>query len=165
MAIIRSVDPGFYRIPLPVKLSDSMHGDMTHFELVTCRIRDADGAEGMGYTFTPGTGATGVYALLRDELADFLVGRDAACIEALWKAMWWRIHYAGRGGAASFAISAVDIALWDLAARRVGEPWWRLLGGYDPKVPCYAGGIDLQFPIDALLRQADDFRARGYRAI
>jgi L-alanine-DL-glutamate epimerase-like enolase superfamily enzyme len=165
MATIRSVEPGFYRIPLPVTLSDSMHGDMTHFELITCRVRDAEGAQGTGYTFTPGTGGAGIYALLRDELADFLVGRDAARIEALWKAMWWRIHYAGRGGAASFAISAVDIALWDLAARRAGEPLWRLLGGYDPNVPCYAGGIDLQFPIDALLLQADAFRARGFRAI
>jgi L-alanine-DL-glutamate epimerase-like enolase superfamily enzyme len=165
MAIIRSVEPSFYRIPLPVRLSDSTHGDMTHFELVTCRIRDADGAEGVGYTFTPGTGASGVYALLRGEFAELLVGRDADRIEALWQAMWWRIHYAGRGGAASLAISAVDIALWDLAARRVDVPLWRLLGGYDPNVPCYAGGIDLQFPIDALLRQADDFRARGFRAI
>ena len=55
MNTITSIQADFYRIPLPVVLSDSMHGDMTHFELITARVRDSDGAEGMGYTFTPGT--------------------------------------------------------------------------------------------------------------
>ncbi len=63
------------------------------------------------------------------------------------------------------AISACDIALWDLKARRFSTPLWRLLGGFDPAVPCYAGGIDLDFPLDALLRQTDDNLAKGFRAI
>jgi L-alanine-DL-glutamate epimerase-like enolase superfamily enzyme len=75
------------------------------------------------------------------------------------------LHYGGRGGAVALAISAVDIALWDLKARRAGLPLWRLLGGFDPAVPCYAGGIDLDFPLEALLRQTDDNLARGFRAI
>jgi L-alanine-DL-glutamate epimerase-like enolase superfamily enzyme len=79
--------------------------------------------------------------------------------------MWWALHYGGRGGAQVLAISAVDIALWDLRARRQAAPLWRILGGFDPRVPCYAGGIDLDFPLDALLRQTDDNLARGFRAI
>ena len=79
--------------------------------------------------------------------------------------MWWRLHYGGRGGSVSLAVSACDIALWDLKARRFGTPLWRLLGGFDPAVPCYAGGIDLDFPLDALLRQTDDNLAKGFRAI
>jgi L-alanine-DL-glutamate epimerase-like enolase superfamily enzyme len=59
----------------------------------------------------------------------------------------------------------VDVALWDLRARRLGTPLWRLLGGHDPRVPCYAGGIDLDRPLDALLRQTDAHLARGFRAI
>jgi L-alanine-DL-glutamate epimerase-like enolase superfamily enzyme len=165
MATIKSLQAGFYRIPLPVVLSDSMHGDMSHFELTTVRVEDADGAQGVGYTYTPGTGGIASHALIERDLGPLLVGQDADCIEALWQKMWWHIHYAGRGGAASFAISAIDIALWDLAARKQNKPLWRLLGGFDPKVPCYAGGIDLQFPIDKLLKQADDFKAKGFRAI
>ena len=46
MNTITSIEADFYRIPLPVVLSDSMHGDMTHFELLTARVRDSDGAEG-----------------------------------------------------------------------------------------------------------------------
>jgi L-alanine-DL-glutamate epimerase-like enolase superfamily enzyme len=57
------------------------------------------------------------------------------------------------------------MALWDLMAKRAGTALWRLLGGHDPKVPCYAGGIDLELPLDALLRQTDDNLAKGFRAI
>jgi L-alanine-DL-glutamate epimerase-like enolase superfamily enzyme len=165
MATIQSVTAGCYRIPLPAVLSDSTHGDITHFELITARIRDADGAEGLGYTYTPGTAAAAIHVLIERYLTPVLLGQDAERIEALWQKMWWAIHYGGRGGAASFAISALDIALWDLTARKQGKPLWRMLGGFDPRVPCYAGGIDLHFPLDQLLRQADDFKAHGFRAI
>jgi len=83
----------------------------------------------------------------------------------LWKKMWWALHYGGRGGTAAMAISAVDIALWDLKGRSLGVPLWTLLGGDDPKVPCYAGGIDLHFPLDRLLAQTDDNLQKGFRAI
>ena len=63
------------------------------------------------------------------------------------------------------ALSAFDMALWDLKARRAGLPLWNLLGGFDPRVPCYAGGIDLDLPLDALLRQTDGNLAKGFRAI
>ena len=72
-------------------------------------------------------------------------------IEQLWQKLWWALHYGGRGGPTVLAISAVDMALWDLKAKRAGTALWRLLGGYDPKVPCYAGGIDLDLPLDGLL--------------
>ena len=63
------------------------------------------------------------------------------------------------------ALSAVDIALWDLKAKRVNLPLFRLLGGFDARVPCYAGGIDLDLSVEALLKQTDDNLAKGFRAI
>jgi L-alanine-DL-glutamate epimerase-like enolase superfamily enzyme len=162
---IRDLQADHYRIPLPVALSDSTHGIIEDFELLTARVRDADGVEGVGYTYTVGTGGAAVRALLARDLAPRLAGREAEDIEALWQLMWWALHYGGRGGAQALAISAVDIALWDLRARRQGAPLWRVLGGFDPRVPCYAGGIDLELPLDALLRQTEDNLARGFRAI
>jgi L-alanine-DL-glutamate epimerase-like enolase superfamily enzyme len=161
---ITAVETGHYRVPLPAVLSDSTHGDIAHFELVTARVRTADGAEGLGYTYTVGAGAAAIRALL-EELAPLLLDHDAERIEALWQRMWWGCHYVGRGGLAAFAIAAADIALWDLRARRAGLPLWKLLGGYRPRVKAYAGGIDLQFPLDRLLRQTDDNLGRGFRAI
>src|SRR5262252_8360472 len=154
-----------HRIPLPVVLSDSTHGDIAEFELVTVRLRDAAGAEGVGYTYTVGRGGAAVTALIERDLRPLVVGAEPDRIEALWQRMWWALHYGGRGGYASLAISAVDIALWDLKARRIETPLWRLLGGHDPRVSAYAGGIDLDFPLDRLLRQTDDNLGRGFRAI
>jgi L-alanine-DL-glutamate epimerase-like enolase superfamily enzyme len=162
---IAAIDAGHYRIALPVPLSDSTHGTITHFELVTARVRDADGAEGVGYTVTPGAGGGAIHALIARDLAPGLMGEDADRIEGIWHRMFWTVHYAGRGGAMSFAMAAIDIALWDLKARRLGQPLWRLLGGFDPAVPCYAGGVDLDFPLQQLLRQTDDNLAKGFRAI
>ena len=162
---IASLDTALYRIELPVPLSDSTHGTMTHFELVTVRLRDEDGAEGVGYTYTTGAGGAAVHALIDQGLRPVLIGADAGMIEALWQKMWWRLHYGGRGGSVSLAVSAADIALYDLKARRLGLPLYRLLGGFDPAVPCYAGGIDLEFTLDALLKQTDDNLAKGFRAI
>jgi len=66
-----------YRIPLPVALSDSTHGLIEGFELVTVRVRDEDGAEGAGYTYTVGTGGAAVHAVLTRDLAPRLAGREA----------------------------------------------------------------------------------------
>ncbi len=154
-----------YRIPLPVTLSDATHGDMTHFDLITVRITDADGVEGLGYTYTVGSGARAIRSLIADNLSPLLQGADETLIEALWERMWWSMHFVGRGGMAAFAIAAVDIALWDLKARQANMPLWRMLGGYDAKVRAYAGGIDLQFPLEKLLDQTRDNLAKGFRAI
>ena len=70
-----------------------------------------------------------------------------------------------RGGIASFAVSAVDIALWDLRGKRAGEPLWRLLGGFDNTTKCYAGGIDLGYDEAKLLRGVDANLAKGFNGI
>ena len=154
-----------YRIALPVTLSDSTHGQMTHFELITARVRDSDGAQGVGYTYTVGSNGAAIHATIGRDLRACIEGERADLIEALWNKMWWATHYGGRGGSAAMAIAAVDIALWDLKARKLGVPLWTLLGGYDARVPCYAGGIDLDFPLDKLLAQTDENLKKGFRAI
>src|SRR5215210_5017085 len=165
MAKLTSIEPGFYRVPLPQVLTDSMHGEMRAFELNTVRLRDADGAEGVGYTFTVGRNGAAIDAVLAREITELMAGEDADTIERLWQKAWWALHYGGRGGPTVLALSAFDMALWDLKARRAGLPLWKALGGYDPRVPCYAGGIDLDLPLDRLLRQTDGNLEKGFRAI
>lgn len=165
MPRITSIEPGFYRIPLPTVLTDSMHGEMRAFELNTVRIRDSDGAEGVGYTFTVGRNGAAIDTILARELPEIMDGEEADEIERLWHKAWWALHYGGRGGPTVLAISAFDMALWDLKAKRANLPLWKALGGFDPRVPCYAGGIDLELPLDKLLRQTDDNLEKGFRAI
>jgi L-alanine-DL-glutamate epimerase-like enolase superfamily enzyme len=165
MSKIASIVTGYYRIPLPEALSDSTHGIMRDFELITTRVIDSDGAEGTGYTFTVGRNGGAIANIAAHEITEIVSGRDADAIEALWSLLWWGMHYGGRGGPTVLAQSAFDMALWDLKARRAGLPLWKALGGYDPRVPCYAGGIDLDLPLDKLLRQTDDNLGKGFRAI
>lgn len=165
MPRINSVVTGFFRVPLPEILTDSMHGIMRDFELVTATIRDEDGAEGVGYTFTVGRNGGAIANTIATEMAGVVTGLDADLIEAIWTKLWWESHYGGRGGPTVLALSAVDMALWDLKARRLAQPLWKLLGGFSDHVPCYAGGIDLDLPLPRLLAQTDRNLARGFRAI
>jgi L-alanine-DL-glutamate epimerase-like enolase superfamily enzyme len=138
---------------------------MRAFELNTIRIRDSDGAEGAGYTFTVGRNGAAIDAVLSREFPEIMNGEEADEIERLWHKAWWALHYGGRGGPTVLALSAFDMALWDLKAKRANLPLWKALGGYDHRVPCYAGGIDLDLPLDQLLRQTDDNLGKGFRAI
>ena len=147
---------------------------MEAFQLITVRIVNTDGATGVGYTFTVGHGGTAVLALLRDDLADWLVDQPSDEIDSLWQKMWWRLHWVGRGGVASFAMAAVDIALWDLQARRTERPLWQHLRetigwlnpvDHPPIVTPYSGGIDLDDPIELLLERTRGRLESGFRAI
>jgi L-alanine-DL-glutamate epimerase-like enolase superfamily enzyme len=165
MPSIQSISTGFFRVPLPEVLTDSMHGVMRDFELVTVVLRDEEGAEGTGYTFTVGRNGGAIANTIASEVTGIVLGLDADMIEAIWNRLWWETHYGGRGGPTVLALSAVDMALWDLKARRLSQPLWKLLGGFSDRVPCYAGGIDLELPLPQLLAQTDRNLARGFRAI
>lgn len=165
MVLIKKIETGFYRIPLSVTLTDSTHGEMKAFELITIRLRDSEDAEGVGYTYTVGRNGGAVADILRRDIPELIEDEEADDTEAMWQRIWWALHYGGRGGPSVLALSALDIALWDLKARRANLPLWRLLGGFDRNVPCYAGGIDLDLSIEDLLKQTDDNLGKGFRAI
>jgi L-alanine-DL-glutamate epimerase-like enolase superfamily enzyme len=165
MPKLTAFEPGFFRIPLPQVLTDSTHGEIRAFELNTIRIRDADGAEGVGYTYTVGRNGAAIDAILRREFPEIFLGDEADAIERLWQKGWWALHYGGRGGPTVLALSALDIALWDLKAKRARLPLWVYLGGFNSSVQCYAGGIDLDLSADELIEQTKDNLAKGHRAI
>ncbi|MGI9384211.1 MAG: mandelate racemase/muconate lactonizing enzyme family protein [Methyloligellaceae bacterium] len=165
MPEIISIDARLFEVPLAEVLSDAKHGDHTHFELIIATIGLADGQEGTGYTYTGGRGGRAILAMIRNDLAPFLVGRDADEVEGLYEAMQWHIHYVGRGGIASFAISAVDIALWDTRGKAAGAPLRIMAGGADTTTKAYCGGIDLNFSTDKLLSNVQGYLDRGFNAV
>lgn len=165
MSAINSIDVRRFEVPLAEVLVDAKHGAHTHFELVTVTIRDADGAEGTGYTYTGGKGGRAIQAMLEYDLKPFLLGQNSADIEKLYDAMQWHVHYVGRGGVASFAISAVDIALWDLRGKATGQPLWKMAGGTDRSCRAYRGGIDLNFPLPKLLDSIRGYRDEGFSGV
>lgn len=165
MSIITDVITEYYRIPLPEIMEDAKHGLHTHFEVPIVKITTDDGRTGVGYTYTGGFGGKAISSLIANELTAILIGKDPSCVESLWDQMNWGIHYVARGGLASFAIAACDIALWDLRATKAQEPLYKLLGGVSNQVKCYGGAIDLNFPLEKLLANNQKYLDMGLKAV
>jgi len=165
MNLIKSVKVRVFDVPLAEVLTDAKHGDHTHFELITATIELADGSRGAGYTYTGGKGGRAIEAMINHDLAPFLIGRDGTAVETLYEEMQWHVHYVARGGIASFAISAVDIALWDLRGKRDGLPLWKMAGGASDRCGAYCGGIDLNFPLPKLIAQTEGYLQAGFDGV
>ena len=163
--IIEDIKVSLFEVPLDEVLSDAKHGDHFHFELITATVRLSDGSEGTGYTYTGGKGGRAIAAMIEYDLKPMLMGKDATEVEDLYDQMQWHIHYVGRGGIASFAISAVDIALWDLRCKALGQPLWKVAGGAADRCKAYCGGIDLQFPLEKLLRNIQGYLDAGFDGV
>ncbi|APA63164.1 mandelate racemase/muconate lactonizing enzyme family protein [Maribacter sp. 1_2014MBL_MicDiv] len=162
---IAKVDCQLFKVPLPEVMNDAKHGDHTHFELVTTTITLEDGTEGTGYTYTGGKGGHATKAMVEHDFTSFLIGKDGSKIEELYEEMEWHIHYVGRGGIASFAISTIDIALWDIRCKKADKPLYKMAGDADHTCKAYCGGIDLQFPIPKLLDNMRIYLDSGFNAV
>jgi L-alanine-DL-glutamate epimerase-like enolase superfamily enzyme len=128
------------------------------------RIRCDDGGEGLGYSYTIGTGGSSVTALLADHLGPRLIGRDAACIEAIWRDLTFATHATTVGAITSLALAAIDSALWDWRCRRDGQPLWKAAGGAKQRTPVYTteGGW-LHIPTDAIVRDTVAAQQAGFK--
>ncbi len=162
---IQAVETRLFALPLEEVLTDAKHGDHTHFEVITATVILADGSQGTGYTYTGGRGGRAIRALIVHDLVPELLGRDASQVEALNEFMQDHVHYVGRGGIAAFAISAVDIALWDLRCRAASLPLWQMAGGAATTAKAYHGGIDLGFSRERLVENVAGYLDRGLSAV
>ena len=123
--------------------------------------------QGVGYTYAGTVGGTMVRAAVDDVLTPLLLGADSDLIERHWAAMFQDGLLVGRRGALLRAISAVDIALWDLAGKRAGMPLYRLLGGFRAEVPAYASGgyyMEGKGP-DGLAREMERYLRAGFTSV
>lgn len=165
MVTIQEVRTRLFRLPLDQVLQDANHGLQTHFEVVTATIAQSDGAEGTGYTYTIGKGGHAIQALIDHDIAPFLRGQPAGDIDRLYDTMQMDLHWVGRGGIASFAIAAIDIALWDMKGRAEAMPLWRMAGGTSSTIRAYRGGVDLNLSLPELVESVRGHLAQGYQAM
>ncbi|MCB9992849.1 MAG: hypothetical protein H6873_04235 [Hyphomicrobiaceae bacterium] len=106
---------------------------------VGCVVTGDDGSRGFGSTIFAGP----VIPIINEHLAKLLAGENADDISGLWEMMMRIVSPYGGWGLACYAISAIDLALWDLKARRSGVPVYRLAGAATPtEISCYATGND-----------------------
>jgi len=163
--LIKKIGCQLFKIPLPEIMNDAKHGDHTHFELVTTTIELEDGSQGTGYTYTGGKGGHSIRAMVDHDIAPALLEKDGADIESIYDFIEWHMHYVGRGGILSFAVSSIDIALWDIKCKKAVKPLWKMAGGAGNKCKAYCGGIDLQFPIPKLLKNIEGYLDSGFNAV
>lgn len=126
------------------------------------RVTTDQGLEGIGVTYHEVGGEATREILLRD-IAPRIKGRDPLETEALWEESFHYLRGVGRKGVAFCALSAVDIALWDLKGKILGLPVWRLLGGNRRKVPVYASGGWTSYSDEELVAEMEAIVARGFR--
>jgi L-alanine-DL-glutamate epimerase-like enolase superfamily enzyme len=140
MAIIQSIEVCVARVPLD-KVTYLANRTVTdrHYGLV--KVRSADGVEGIGFCYV-GNQAGEIFRVAVEQLlAPVLIGRDSLAVEGLWKDMYQESLLQGRMGTVMRALSALDIALWDLNARTANLPLHKYLGAVElDTVPAYASG-------------------------
>jgi L-alanine-DL-glutamate epimerase-like enolase superfamily enzyme len=160
--VIEKIEIVQVNLPPKVKRTDAIQSFVTQ-ETPMVRITCKDGAVGVGYTYTIGTGGSSVVALLRDHLAPRLIGRDASEVEAIWKDLFFATHATAVGAITSLALAAIDTALWDLRCKRAGLPLWRMAGGAQRRVPVYTteGGW-LHHSPEQLVEEALAAREQGF---
>lgn len=130
--------------------------------LVVVELEDADGVTGVG---TAGFGNPATIEILR-QLEPLVIGRSPSEVGHIWESLYRTTLNVGRRGVALHAISAIDIALWDLFGKQLGVPVYELLGGkMHSSLTAYASWLYATEDLDALASEAAGWTAQGFSAV
>lgn len=134
-------------------------GGVTTSRVTSLVLVHTDGKEiGIGSAYSQ----PALVQLVIEQLSALLRGHDAGDVEAIWEKMYDWTRWFGRKGAAMTALGGIDVALWDLRGKMLGQPVWRLLGGTEPCCPAYASALLWNSP-DGLAAEAQRHLERGFR--
>ena len=139
--------------------------DPTPRQFVVVEIATKGGLTGMGYLHILGDASETIEACLKEMIAPRILGRDATEVEGIWQSLWKATYRVGRAGVATFAMSAVDIALWDIVGKRANLPLYRLWGSSRSSVPAYGSGCWRGLGGDGMIARAKEFVGMGMTAI
>jgi L-alanine-DL-glutamate epimerase-like enolase superfamily enzyme len=154
-AAVESLRVSAYTIPTDEPEQDGTF-DWDSTTIVVCEVRGG-GDTGLGYTY--GGAVTGI--LVEQVLVQVVCGRDAMDVEGAWHAMGAALRNIGRPGIGAMAVAAVDVALWDLKARLLGEPLLGLLPARHAAVPIYGSGGFTSYSLGRIREQFGRWIAEG----
>ena len=152
---IASLDVSAHTVPTEVPEADGTFA-WESVTLVLCQLRARSGTRGLGFTYCSAAAASVV-----DGLQDLVVGMAVDAPGKVWDRLLRQVRNAGRPGVAACAISAIDIALWDLRARAHDEPLSALLGVHRDSVPVYGSGGLTSYSDRQLIEQFEGWVAEG----
>jgi L-alanine-DL-glutamate epimerase-like enolase superfamily enzyme len=160
---IAAVDVHLVALPVAAGFADATRKvECVGYTIV--RVRTDQGLEGIGLTYHE-VGGEATRSLIQYDIAPKIIGRDPMDTEVIWNELFNYLRGVGRKGLTFCAISAVDIALWDLKGKILDLPLYRLLGGGRTKVPVYASGGWTSYDDDELVAEMQDMVGQGYTHI
>jgi L-alanine-DL-glutamate epimerase-like enolase superfamily enzyme len=148
--------PFAYRRPRPIGDANLAEGN-SWMSFVAVEVDTDEGIVGSAF------GLAGCEQMVA-ALAEVVIGEEPARVRGLWERMTSVLFKRGLGGSSGHALSAIDIALWDLKAKERGEPLWRTLGAAGEPVGAYASGIDMPLGDGELRSYYDEMGALGFTA-
>jgi L-alanine-DL-glutamate epimerase-like enolase superfamily enzyme len=141
--------------PAPMALQYPLH------KLVCAEIATDEGLTGLGYSLVfGGGGAEAVHAYL-ERLKPLLVGEDPLLVETLWEKMFRADMGIRKQGVAAYALSALDIGLWDIAGKAANLPLYKLWGALGDRIPAYGSGGWSRYGTEQLIAEAEKYAALG----
>jgi L-alanine-DL-glutamate epimerase-like enolase superfamily enzyme len=160
---ITSVKTQLVRLPMEEPLAGGTPLGRSHLDFVTLTLRTDAGIEGLGFTFF-GWALTPALKLAMDLLGEIALGQEPVPHEPLVQKLQSAAAGAGPAGMATLAVSAFDLALWDLKGKLLGQSLAQMLGGLRTRVPTYASGALLRSAaLDDVLKSARILVEKGFR--
>src|SRR5260221_1343018 len=142
--------------PKPMALQYPQH------MLVVVEISTDEGIAGLGYSLVfGGGGAEAVHAYLETRLKPELIGEDPLFVERLWEKMFRTDMGMKKQGVVAYALSALDIGLWDIAGKVAGLPLYKLWGAVTDRIPAYGSGGWSKYSERELIAEAEKYAALG----
>ncbi|MBC2666735.1 mandelate racemase/muconate lactonizing enzyme family protein [Novosphingobium flavum] len=160
---IKDVQVHLVSTPIAAGFADATRKVETIGFLVV-RILTDQGLEGIGITYHE-VGGEATAELIRRNMTPKLIGRDPFDTEVIWNEFFHYLRGVARKGLMYCALSAIDIALWDLKGKITGLPIYKLLGGGRTAVPVYASGGWTSYSDDELVAEMQAMVARGYNTV
>lgn len=124
--------------------------------IVVVRVRAGE-CVGLGYTYSDLAAAR----LIESKLARLVKGQNPMLVPAIWHELNHELRNIGRPGVGAMALSAVDVALWDLKARLLNLPLYQTLGPFHESVPIYGSGGFCNYPLNRLAEQVTHWAEQG----
>jgi L-alanine-DL-glutamate epimerase-like enolase superfamily enzyme len=160
---ISKIQTQVIRVPVDEPLAGGPAVPGATREFVTLRMGTDAGIEGIGYTFF-GAALTGALRQAVDALGELAIGEDPLRTEAVAAKLRTAAAGSGPGGILTLALSAIDIALWDIRGKALNLPLWQMLGGHRERVPTYASGALMRtFALEHLVKAGPRLVEKGFR--
>jgi L-alanine-DL-glutamate epimerase-like enolase superfamily enzyme len=162
---IKAIRTTLLRVPWPDSPLMKGHAFGEARNLLVLEAETMGGIVGLGYLFVFRPGLRTIITCLEETIVPRVLGKDATAVEAIWHDLWRATMTYGRGGIATMAMSALDIALWDALGKRANMPLHRLWGHFRSQLPAYGSGCFRGAGGDGMIAKALHYKERGYKAI